>query len=80
VLLLLKLLEVIGLNRLLEVTCAECRARTPLDPSLFVSRRGLETSLDELERHLVCPCCGSAEIKIAAAKAIGPAAGSQSEA
>jgi len=76
----MKLREVIGLNRLLEVACAECRARTPLDPNFFVSRRGLETSLDELRPHLVCPCCGSAEIGIAAVRPIGAAAVSQSEA
>ena len=62
----MKLREVIDLNRLLEVSCGDCHARTPLDPTFFAKRRGFDATLGELRQQLVCPGCGSAEIEIAA--------------
>ena len=56
--------DVFAHRHLLEVACEECRTRTPLDPTLFASRHGLNTRLKDIEQSLVCPSCGSADIEL----------------
>jgi hypothetical protein len=55
-------------SRLIELCCAECRSKTPLDPAFFLARRG-DIELRSLGDKLVCPACGSADIDL---KSIGP--------
>ncbi|MBI1361601.1 MAG: hypothetical protein GC155_15090 [Alphaproteobacteria bacterium] len=60
----MKLADVIDLNRVLEVVCDECCQRTPLDPTFFVTRRGLAARIEDIGSTLVCPCCGSHDIEL----------------
>jgi hypothetical protein len=48
---------------LIELRCDECHSHTPLDPAFFLARRG-NIDADELARDLVCPACGSPDIKL----------------
>jgi hypothetical protein len=50
-------------GQLVELCCAECRTRTPLDPAFFLARRG-DIELGSLGDTLVCPACGSADIDL----------------
>jgi ribosomal protein S27E len=60
-----KLGELIGAGRLVEVQCQECRASTPLDPSFFLIRRG-DIELSRLGERVHCAQCGSSDIDLSA--------------
>jgi len=50
---------------LIDLRCGECHTHTALDPAFFLARRGNIDSAD-LARDMVCPACGSAEIRLEA--------------
>jgi hypothetical protein len=59
----MKLRVLVAQYRLIEVRCDECCAKTPLDPTFFLARRG-DIELERLREHLFCAACGSADITL----------------
>ena len=59
---------------LIELRCGECHTHTALDPAFFLARRGNIDS-SELAKDLVCPACGSQDIKLDAVSPVQAAAG-----
>ncbi|MDP3492753.1 MAG: hypothetical protein Q8R82_06530 [Hyphomonadaceae bacterium] len=62
----MKLRDYLDHDRLLLVACQDCNAKTPLDPAHFALRFGANTSVEDLAPGIVCPVCGSADIKLGA--------------
>lgn len=60
----MKLSDLIGRSRLIEVCCQDCRAKTPLDPAFFFNRRG-DIDLKDLRKRMYCAQCGSQDIAVA---------------
>jgi hypothetical protein len=59
---------------LIELRCGECHTHTPLDPAFFLARRGnIEAS--ELAKDMVCPACGSPDIRLEAVSPVQAAIG-----
>jgi hypothetical protein len=60
----MKLCDVLDHDRLLLVVCEDCTGKTPLDPAPFALRFGVHAGLSEIKPEIVCPMCGSAEIRL----------------
>jgi hypothetical protein len=61
----LRLSDFVRRSQLLEIRCDDCHAKTPIDPSFFLARRG-DIAVAELRSRLVSAGCGSGDIELAA--------------
>jgi len=61
----MRLSDFLRRGQLLEIRCGDCRAKTLIDPSFFLARRG-DITAAELRRRLVCGGCVSGDIELVA--------------
>jgi Zn finger protein HypA/HybF involved in hydrogenase expression len=59
----MKLRDVVVRYCLIDLRCGDCHTHTALDPTFFLARRG-DIELNDLAHDMVCPACGSAEIRL----------------
>jgi hypothetical protein len=59
--------EIVEQLQELEICCLACHSRTGIDSAFFLARRG-DMDLGDLARRLVCPACGSADIRLLAVR------------
>ena len=70
----MKLRELVVRYCLIDLRCGDCHTHTALDPTFFLARRG-DIALKELEHDMVCPACGSADIRLETVSPVQATAG-----